>query len=178
MNINFNYQKLENNINKNIIDDICFRKLSNNSIKESKFEGEYPIYSANKKILGKIKKYDFINFIAISKDGTIGNPFYIKNKGSIINTLEYIFPKNNIDIKYLFYLLQTINFKKYEVGSTIKHIYFNEWKKEKIKLIDINKQKLVGNFFNKIDQLIANSNLLIKLIDDYKKSFLNTIFKN
>ncbi|BDV02943.1 restriction endonuclease subunit S [Candidatus Hepatoplasma crinochetorum] len=163
---------------KNIIDEICFRKLSNNSIKESNFIGRYPIYSANKKILGKIEKYDFTNFIAISKDGTVGNPFYIQKEGSIINTLEYIFPKKNIDIKYLFYLLQTINFKKYEIGTSIKHIYFNDWKKEKINLIDIKKQKLIGDFFNKIDQLIENNSLSIKLLNDYKKSFLNIIFKD
>lgn len=41
-----------------------------------------------------------------------------------IGTLQYILPKENIDLDYLNYSLMSVDFKKYVAGAAIPHIYF------------------------------------------------------
>ncbi|BDV02941.1 restriction endonuclease subunit S [Candidatus Hepatoplasma crinochetorum] len=88
------------------------------------------------------------------------------------------FDKKIIDEIYLFYFLKSrIKLLKEKAeGSSIKSIKLLHLKNIKIPIIDINKQKLIGDFFNKIDQLIENNRLLIKLLDEYKNTYLNKIY--
>ena len=55
------------------------------------------------------------DYISIVKDGSgVGNLSYHEKNSSIVNTSQYLLPKKNFDIHFLYYLLQTLNLLKYK----------------------------------------------------------------
>ena len=94
--------------------------------------GKYQLYGAS----GFLKNIDFCemdrDYISIVKDGSgVGNLSYHEKNSSIVNTSQYLLPKN-FDINFLYYLLQTLNLLKYVNGSSIPHIYFKDYCIEKV----------------------------------------------
>lgn len=153
------------------LDDVCYCESSNIAQKDLEGnEGNYPIFGAS----GLIKNVDFYKqdkeYIAVVKDGAgIGKVFILPKNSSIIGTLQYILPKDNTDIKYLYYAMVFMNLSKYFSGSTIPHIYFKTYKKEKINLptIDIQVKRAsilskIDEIINKYEQLIEKHEILIK----------------
>ena len=106
--------------------DICEKGSSNISINKIKDDdGEYPIYGAK----GFIKNVSFYHqdkkYISIIKDGAgIGRIEFREPFSSVIGTLQYLIPKSEINIKYLYYFLLGVDFLKYSLGAAIPHIYF------------------------------------------------------
>ena len=121
------------------LENVCLSASSNLSQKKLVDDnGKFPVYGAS----GFIKNISFYQreeeYISIIKDGAgVGRIALQKAKSSVIGTLQYLLPKENVDIKYLFYFLLGIDFKKYISGSTIPHIYYRHYKNEDFLLIPI-----------------------------------------
>ena len=63
-------------------------------------DGEYPVYGAS----GFVKKVNFYQqdkeYLAIIKDGAgVGRVYHYEPKSSVLGTLQYLFPKENINIR-------------------------------------------------------------------------------
>ena len=173
------------------LEDVCTTTTSNLTLKElDKNNGAYPVYGAS----GLIKYIDFYNqdkeYIGIVKDGAgIGRVMLLPKNSSILGTMQYIFPNENIDIKYLYFNLIKMNLKKYYSGSTIPHIYFKDYKKEKIKLYSFEKQKKIAKILENISNIIEKKKqklqeyellskcLFIKMFGDPLKENKNWQFK-
>ena len=152
--------------------DICEQGSSNIVQKDIlDLNGKYPIFGAS----GLIKYVDFFKqdreYIGIVKDGAgVGRTMILPAYSSIIGTMQYIFPKDNINIKFLFYILSTIDLSKYHKGATIPHIYFNNYKNEEIYLPTIEEQKVIAERLDKLSELIEKRKEQIKKLDLLIKS--------
>lgn len=140
--------------------------------------GEYILYGA----AGVLKKIDFYeiesDYISVVKDGAgVGRLLYCKGKSSVLGTLEILKPiASQIDTRFAYYLLSTIDFSKYVTGSTIPHIYFRDYQKEKV-LIPVNKeQQKIASFLTAIDEKIDNCKEEIRLTEEWKKGLLQQMF--
>ena len=151
---------------------VCAKGSSNIAQKDlAEREGQYPIYGA----AGLIKNVDFAHqkqpYIAVVKDGAgIGRVMKLPAYSSVIGTMQYIFPKENVDIDYLFYALQHMNLGKYFSGSTIPHIYFRDYQKERLKLPVMKVQQRQADTLSRIDALSAYGQRQIALMDEIVKS--------
>ena len=151
---------------------VCAKGSSNIAQKDlAEREGQYPIYGA----AGLIKNVDFAHqkqsYIAVVKDGAgIGRVMKLPAYSSVIGTMQYIFPKENVDIDYLFYALQHMNLGKYFSGSTIPHIYFRDYQKERLKLPVMEVQQRQADTLSRIDALSAYGQRQIALMDEIVKS--------
>lgn len=107
--------------------------------------GEYPIYGA----AGYIGNIDFYHqekpYVAIVKDGAgIGRTTLHPAKSSVIGTMQYLLPKDNVLPEYLCYVVRHMHLEKYFTGATIPHIYFRDYKNENsILILWISKRKLL-----------------------------------
>lgn len=163
---------------KKKLGDVCSKSSSN--ISANKIEdnfGEYVIYGAS----GALKKIDFYkeenDYVSIIKDGAgVGRIFYCKGKSSVLGTMEMIKPKKDLNTFFLYCLLGRINFKKYVTGSTIPHIYFKDYKKEKCGVPALKEQTKIANFLSAIDQKIALVYQQIEKTETYKKGLLQQLF--
>lgn len=138
--------------------------------------GKYPVYDANGKIFYSNSYAVDSDYIAIIKDGSgVGRLQYCVGQSSYIGTLGALIPLN-CSTYYLFAALQTINFQKYITGMAIPHIYFKDYKSEKIPFPQKDLQDKISEIFVLLDSKInLERRLLDKLVEE-KSELLNQIF--
>jgi type I restriction enzyme S subunit len=158
--------------------EVCSKKSSNisaNKIGEN--FGEYIIYGAS----GVLKKVDFYkeenDYVSIIKDGAgVGRIVYCKGKSSVLGTMEIIKPNSKLNTYFLYCLLENVNFKKYITGSTIPHIYFKDYKKEKCNIPPLEEQTKIANFLSAIDINVELVTKKIEYTKTFKKGLLQQMF--
>lgn len=149
--------------------------ISINQLEEN--TGDYPLYGASE----FLKNIDFcemdVDYISIVKDGSgVGNLSFHEKNSSIVNTSQYLLPKKNFNINFLYYLLQTINLMKYVNGSSIPHIYFKDYCIEKINIPSLDEQEKIGKLFVDVDITMENLNKNINATQEFKKGLLQQMF--
>ena len=152
--------------------DVCEKGSSNiaqNEIAEN--NGDYPIYGA----AGFIKNVDFYKqdkpYIGIVKDGAgVGRVSLHPAKSSLIGTMQYIFPKENVDIKFLAEFLKYQNLSRFYTGATIPHIYFKDYQNIPLKLPSLQVQKQISAILNKCTEIIAKNKQMLEKYDKLIKS--------
>lgn len=162
--------------------EVCVSTNSNITFKNIQDKkGDYPIYGAS----GVVAYVDFYTkenqSLGIVKDGAgIGRVFLLPPKASVIGTLHYVENNDDLNLKYLFYFLQSINLARYITGSAIPHIYFRDWKKEQIPLPPLEIQKRIvarlERAFEKIEKGSAHLQDAKTKLAKYKQSLLKSAF--
>lgn len=156
------------------IKDICKKDSSALKQKELLPEGKYPVFGASG-IAGYLDRYhQEKEYIGIVKDGSgIGRVAFYPAKSSLIGTMQYILPKENYDIRYIGYCLQSLDLSKYKQGAAIPHIYFRDYGERLVKVTD-NKEEQhsivtrLDSAFSHIDALKANAD---KQLNEARKLF-------
>lgn len=154
------------------LEDVCTAGSSNIAQKDlDRHNGAYPIYGAG----GFIKNVDFYkqkkSYIAIVKDGAgVGRIMKLPAESSIIGTMQYIIPKENINIEYLAFALEHMNLGKYCTGATIPHIYFKDYCKEKLPLHDLEEQRKIADILSKTTNTILLRKQQLSKLDELVKS--------
>ena len=154
------------------LEDVCERASSNlkqSDIKE--MDGNYPIYGAS----GYIGSVDFYHqekpYIAVVKDGAgIGRSFLHPAKSSVIGTMQYLLPKENVLPQYLFYVVSFMHLEKYFTGATIPHIYFKDYKKEEFNLDPLDKQVEIIDILSRSEKVVKARKRELQLLDDLIKA--------
>lgn len=159
-------------MSKMYLDDVCLPESSNIAQKDlTDKDGQFPIYGAS----GLISHVNFYRqeceYIAVVKDGAgIGRVFLLPSYSSVIGTMQYILPKSNIDVRYLYFAMQFMNLAKYYSGSTIPHIYFKNYKHEPINLPPLEKQREIAATLDTIEQAEDNLKQQTTHLDELVKS--------
>jgi len=166
------------------VGDVC--KSASSNVSQNSLDtniGEYPIYGAS----GLIKKVNFYHrdkpYLSIVKDGSgFGRITIMSAYTSVIGTLQYIIPNEEIDLNYLYYNLLSIDFKKYVSGAAIPHIYFKDYKTEPFLWIPIKEQKelvaIIDDAFESIESAKSNAEQNLKNAKELFESYLNDIFES
>ncbi|MDK6863933.1 hypothetical protein [Nosocomiicoccus ampullae] len=139
-------------------------------------EKGYSVFDANAQ-LGFLDEYDIEkDYISIIKDGAgVGRTRVLPRKTSVISTMGYLIPKV-YSARYTSHLVSTINFKKYIVGSTIPHVYFKDYKKEKFFVHDINTANYYDELLRHLEIKIEKTNIKLTKLEMLKKFYLNNLF--
>lgn len=160
------------------LEDVCERGTSN--IKQSDVidkTGDYPIYGAS----GYIGNVDFYHqekpYVAVVKDGAgIGRTRLYPAKSSVIGTMQYLLPKQNILPEYLCYVVQYMHLEKYFTGATIPHIYFKDYKSEEFTLAPIDRQVEIVEVLGKVEDIIMDRQQELQRMDDLVKARFVELF--
>ena len=158
--------------------EVCEKASSNIAQKDlAECDGIYPIYGAS----GYIKSVDFFqqakDYIAIVKDGAgIGRAMKLPAKSSVIGTMQYVLPKDNINISYLYYAICSMHLEKYFSGATIPHIYFRDYQNEQLPLPSLEEQAKIANVFGRIDYFIKKEKEQLINLDKLVKSRFIELF--
>lgn len=152
--------------------DVCERGSSNMAQKDiSDMRGEYPIYGA----AGYIGNVNFYHqekpYVAVVKDGAgIGRTMLLPAKSSVIGTLQYLLPKEEVLPEYLYYVVRHMHLEKYFTGATIPHIYFKDYQNEEFILVKISEQKKIVAALKGIEKITESRTKKIKLLDTLIKA--------
>ena len=137
------------------LSDVCERESSN--LKQSDIicgSGRYPVYGA----AGHIGSVDFYHqeapYIAVVKDGAgIGRTVMLPGKSSVIGTMQYLIPKDNVIPEYLCYVVQHMHLEKYFSGATIPHIYYKDYKNEEFNVATLEDQECIVKILDMINEI-------------------------
>ena len=154
------------------LEDVCEKGASN--LKQSdvvSMTGEYPIYGA----AGYLGNVDFYHqekpYVAIVKDGAgIGRTTLHPAKSSVIGTMQYLLPKDNVLPEYLYYVVRHMHLEKYFTGATIPHIYFRDYKNEKFNLDSLDKQAEIVEILEKAELVILKRRQQLAELDNLIKA--------
>lgn len=152
--------------------DVCSKATSNIAQKDLNGRtGNYPIYGAS----GFIANVDFYQqekpYIAVVKDGAgVGRVMQLPAKSSVIGTMQYILPHENVDVSYLAYAMENMNLAKYYTGATIPHIYFKDYQKEELPVPLLEKQRQIAAILDKVTNLITKRRAQLDKLDLLVKS--------
>ena len=157
------------------LEDVCVKGSSNivqNRLNDN--HGDFPLFGAS----GLVKNIDFFQqsqqYIAIVKDGAgVGRVMILPAKSSVVGTLQYIIPKKNINIRYLYYVFKGLNLAKYVSGATIPHIYFKDYGKLKIPIPPLITQSAI---VAELDSLHHLKELQEQQLEEYDKLAQSTFY--
>ena len=160
--------------------DVCEKASSN--IKQSDIpsnKGVYPIYGASG-LLGKVNFFHQEKpYIAVIKDGAgIGRAILCPEKSSVIGTLQYLLPRDNVLPQYLYYVICHMHLEKYFTGATIPHIYFKDYKNEPFNLVSRDEQQRIINVLGLVENIIDARKKEIVELDNLVKSRFVEMFSN
>ena len=154
------------------LEDVCERGSSN--LKQSDIidaTGDYPIYGAS----GYIGNVDFYHqdkpYVAVVKDGAgIGRTTLHPAKSSVIGTMQYLLPKENVLPEYLCYVVRYMHLEKYFTGATIPHIYFKDYKNEQFNLDSLERQAEIVDILGMCERVIASREDELQKMDELIKA--------
>lgn len=160
------------------LEDVCERGSSN--LKQSDIvdaTGDYPIYGAS----GYIGNVDFYHqdkpYVAVVKDGAgIGRTTLHPAKSSVIGTMQYLLPKENVLPEYLCYVVRHMHLEKYFTGATVPHIYFKDYKNEQFNLDSLEKQAEIVDILGKCERVIAAREDELQKLDELIKARFVELF--
>ncbi len=160
------------------LEDVCEKGSSN--IKQSDVEnsnGDYPVFGASG-YLGNVNFYHQDKpYVAVVKDGAgIGRTTMHPANSSVIGTMQYLLPKENILPEYLYYVVSYMNLSKYYSGATIPHIYFKDYKNEKFSLDCLDKQRQIVMTLDKVQSIIDKRKKQLEKFDELVKSRFVELF--
>ena len=160
------------------IEDVCIKGSSNlrqSDVNEK--NGTFPVFGAAG-YLGSINVFHQSKaYVAVVKDGAgVGRAMLLPANSSIIGTMQYLLPKDNILPEYLYYVIKAKHLERYYSGATIPHIYFKDYKKEEFELFSFEKQNMIINKLKKVESLIANQKIELELIDELVKARFVELF--
>ena len=154
------------------LEDVCERGSSNlRQADVAGRSGDYPIYGAS----GYIGNVDFYHQEKTYGDfcnagAGIGRTTLLPAKSSVIGTMQYLLPKDNVLPEYLSYVVQYMHLEKYFSGATIPHIYYRDYKNEEFNLDCIEKQTEIVGVLIRTEGIIAARQQQLQKLDELVKA--------
>lgn len=161
------------------IGEVCFNKVSIFSESSLGVDcGKYPIYGATGYIQN-IQSYDMKEpYVAIIKDGSgVGRVQLYPAYSSVLGTMQYLLPKENVDVSFLYSLFETIDFSEYKKGSSIPHIYFKDYAcREVFFPPTLQEQRKIASYFTHLDALLTLERQRYAKLQQVKRASLTQMF--
>jgi len=166
---------------EDIIENIT--KAESSSIAYNKLELKkvgYPVYGADS-IVGYIDNYQHEDeYISIVKDGSgVGRLNFCESKSTILGTLISLKSKDKkkYNLSWIYYLLNTIDFSSYVKGGGIPHIYYSDYKNEKV-FVPKNptEQQKIASCLSSLDELLTAHTDKLETLKTHKKGLMQNLF--
>ena len=150
---------------------ICSSKITNISTELIKESGRFKVFGAAG-LMGYIDTKEMDQeYIGIVKDGAgAGRMDFYPADSSLLGTMAYIMPNNSTNLKWLMYVISSLNLGESVDKTTIPHIYFSEYGNNFVCYPSYNEQARIADFLDKkvseIDAVISKTK---ESIEEYKK---------
>ena len=141
-------------------------------------EGGIPIYGAAGCCGYADVDEPFLESILIIKDGSgVGRSQYVTGPHYFLGTLNSLRTTSpTIYQKFVFYLLEQLNLKKYVCGSGIPHIYFSDYSKASCFLPSLAEQKKIAALLSAIDERLDVERAYAEQLKQQKAYLLRQMF--
>ncbi|WP_297899759.1 restriction endonuclease subunit S, partial [Methanobrevibacter sp.] len=137
--------------------------------------GKYPVLGTGG-IMTYVDTYLYSKeSVLIGRKGSINNPFYINEPFWTVDTLFYTDIHDTFP-KFVFYLISTINWFKYNEASGVPSLSASSIKNVKIKISSFAEQEKIANFLSIVDKKISLLEDKLDLFKDFKNFCMQQLF--
>lgn len=139
--------------------------------------GDVPVYGTGGYMLSvnEALSYDE-DAIGIGRKGTINKPYLLKAPFWTVDTLFYAVPKKSYDLNFVYDIFQRIDWKQKDESTGVPSLSKIAINSVNIFLPKYNEQKKIGEFFQKIDDLINFHECKHDKLINLKKAMIKKMF--
>jgi len=142
--------------------------------KSKRFNGNFPILASNG-IVGYHNQFKVEGpGVTTGRSGTLGKVFYIKDNFWPLNTSLYVEDFHGNDEGFIYYYLQTLDFKNYNGGSSVPTLNRNHIHIIRVKIPSLPEQKSISAILFSLNGKIELNNQINKNLEQIAQA----IFKN
>ncbi|MDS9470903.1 restriction endonuclease subunit S [Sporosarcina pasteurii] len=138
--------------------------------------GNIPVYGTGGYMLSVNDQLSTSDGIGIGRKGTIDKPQFLKAPFWTVDTLFYMIPKKDYDIYYLYYLCNTIKWRKYDESTGVPSLSKDTIGNISIMTPIIEEQQKIGKFFKNLDNQIATEEAKLEKLKKMKAAYLEEMF--
>ncbi len=129
-------------------------------------------------IIGKTNSFLYDKpSVLIGRKGTINKPQYMDTPFWTVDTLFYSEIHKEFLPKFIYYVFQNINWKKYDESTGVPSLTASTIENIKYYIPNLKEQQKIANFFTLIDKKINLQTQKVELLKKYKKALLEKIYK-
>lgn len=141
--------------------------------------GNIPVYGTGGYMLSVNDRLSDIDAVGIGRKGTIDKPQYLKAPFWTVDTLFFLTSSKNYDIRYLYYLCQTIPWKTYGEQTGVPSISKNSIDKLDVVITTnlVEQQKIAQSLLH-LDNAIDAIKRKIHLLETHKYGLMQNLFPN
>lgn len=117
--------------------------------------GNIPVYGTGGLMLKINHSLSDEDAVGIGRKGTINHPFFLKAPFWTVDTLFYVTNKNNMDVRFILFLFENINWKKYDESTGVPSLSkqtINNINRYVPRLLE---QKSISSLLTRVNKLIA-----------------------
>ena len=147
-----------------------------------RIEGPYPYYGANG-IQGYVNDFIFDEeLVLLAEDGghfyepDRGIAYKVNGKSWVNNHAHVLSPKSNIDINYLWRVLENLDIKEYVNGTTRAKLTKSNALQIKIPLPPLAEQKRIADILDKANEIKSKRELALSKLDELAQSTFIEMF--
>ena len=128
--------------------------------------GDIPVVGSNS-IIGYHNKYTTESpFLSIGRSGNVGTPFYLEQDCWAHNTCLFVKEIRNAKMKFIYYLLKTINLKNFSGGSAVPTLNRNHLNHIPILLPPLPEQERIADILSAFDDKIELNSKISSGLED------------
>ncbi len=140
--------------------------------------GKYNIYGTGG-IIGRTNSFLYDKeSVGIGRKGTIDKPFYFDKPFWTVDTLFYSVINKGFSPKYIYYLFQTINWKKYNSSTGVPSLTSSTIESINVYITSLKEQYKIAEFLTLIDVRIDTQSKIIEDLSTLRKGIIDSFFKN
>lgn len=143
--------------------------------------GDIPVYGTGGYMLSVNDKLSDVDAIGIGRKGTIDKPQYLKAPFWTVDTLFFLINKNTYNIRFLYYLSQTIDWKRYSEQTGLPSL--SKTTIQRINVIipigidkSIIEQQKIANCLTSLDSYIEATKYKLDQLKEHKKGLMQRLF--
>ena len=140
-------------------------------------EGNIPVYGTGGFMLSvnQALSYDE-DAIGIGRKGTIDKPYILKAPFWTVDTLFYAIPREKVDLNFAFDVFQNIDWKKKDESTGVPSLSKTAINEIDVLVPQYDEQQPLGQFFNRIDNLITLHQRKCALLFSPFQAFISMMF--
>ncbi len=164
---------------KKKIESIISQESSTMAMNKLELQKEgFPVYGADG-LIGYINDFQQEEeYISMVKDGSgVGKLNLCQEHSSILGTLTALKSKDSkrYFLKWIYYLLNTLDFSSYVKGAGIPHIYYSDIKHKCIYIPSFSEQEKIANCLSSLDDYINATQEKIEILQSHKKGLMQQL---
>lgn len=145
----------------------CVKDLDSNNI---------PVYGSGG-IFGYTNNYLYDGeSLLLGRKGTIDRPILVNGRFWTVDTMFYSIPKENCNLKYVYYFMKVLNWEKYIMGTALPSMTQTILNDINIPWLSLEEQKEISEYLDKfcksILEVTSYRKSIIEKLEEYKKSLI------